>query len=365
MHIRILCSSRELFGADRSAIRLGSVLKDLGATATLVVPDHRPERGLREEADRRGLGYETAELIIASSRGVSGVRLGARGLSQPADAVVVNSLAVLGPTGNVPKVIMIREWLSGRSLRHRALAAWHSRGAAWVNAVSSDVLRQWEVCRPASAHAPVAVAPNWLDEQTLADGRQVDREEVQREGILFLGRFNRWKGQGLLADAYEAAFAKSDEQPSLTFVGAEYDSSEFAPAAIELDRRGISTGWRVLPFDSLPAQFLREAALVVVPSLHPEPFGSVVLEALNYGCRVLATSGGGPKDMAERFTAVGLLNPTLAGLATELRAWWSDGGRGQGVDEMKHTRAMLSEFYSEAAAARQWREVLQNVVSKH
>ena len=45
MRVEILCSSRELFGADRSALRLAGVLADIGADPALVVPAQRPELG--------------------------------------------------------------------------------------------------------------------------------------------------------------------------------------------------------------------------------------------------------------------------------------------------------------------------------
>jgi glycosyltransferase involved in cell wall biosynthesis len=46
-----------------------------------------------------------------------------------------------------------------------------------------------------------------------------------------------------------------------------------------------------------PSQFFKHIALLVVPSLWPEPFGRVIIEANSYGVPVLATSRGGIPEL--------------------------------------------------------------------
>lgn len=356
--IEIVCSSRELFGADRSALRLADVLRELGATPILVVPRARPERGLRVAAESRGLEYEEGDVAVVGRRGIEGsAGLVRRRRSSRADLAIVNSTAVVSTVRPAArKLVMVREWLLATSLRHRVLVARHRFCADAVVAVSSDALRQWRAC----SYGPSReyVVPNWL-EQSVIDASAARREApTARDGILFLGRFNQWKGQDVLADAWEAAFADLSERPGLTFVGAQ-PGTEFAPAGERLAERGRRWGWRVLPFDDSPGRHLGSAALVVVPSLHPEPFGVVLLEALAYGCRVMAFPGGGPTDLAPVFRhALEVVPRAASSLASALSAWWHDGGRAQTADDLALSDRIIAASYSTSAATGRWGRLL-------
>ncbi len=82
MNVEIVCSSRELFGADRSAVRLGSLLAGLGLEPTLVMPEHREERGLSSLAATVGIPVREDRVVIASSAGIEGLRR-SRGARRP------------------------------------------------------------------------------------------------------------------------------------------------------------------------------------------------------------------------------------------------------------------------------------------
>ncbi len=363
MKAEILCSSRELFGADRSALRLAGVLGDVGAEVTLVVPEQRPDLGLDEEARRRGVAVEVRPVAIASSRGIEAPRALVQRYrpTHPApDLTIHNTTAVLGAgRRGGRKVMMVREWLEPSSPKHRGLVAVHRLGLSAVVGISGDVLTQWRAC--VRGPRVQALVPNWLEDEKVPAAPTVG--PVSREGILFLGRFNDWKGQDVLADAYEQAFAGADaaSRPSLTFVGAQ-PGTVFAEAAARLDARGREGGWTVLPFADDPTPHLERAALLVVPSLHPEPFGMVILEALARGCRVLAFPGGGASDLAGPFGAALTTVPrTTADLAAALRRWAETGAAAQPSATWSGTLATLRAEYSPAAAARRWTQLLDEL----
>lgn len=358
MNAEILCSSRELFGADRSALRLAGVLADIGVDATLVVPEQRPNLGLDDEARQRGIAVDVRPVAIASSRGVEAPRaLVARRRVAP-DLTIHNTTAVLGAgRRGGAKVMMVREWLEPSSPRHRGLVALHRLGLSAVIGISGDVLTQWRGC--VRGPRVQELVPNWLEDEKVPAAPTVD--QAPREGILFLGRFNDWKGQDVLADAYEQAFPgqSAEERPSLTFVGAQ-PGTVFADAAERLEARGREGLWTVLPFAEDPTPHLERAALLVVPSLHPEPFGMVILEALARGCRVLAFPGGGASDLAGPFGAALTIVPrTTADLAAALRRWADDGATSQQAATWSDTLATLRAEYSPAAARKRWGQVLQ------
>ena len=360
MNAEILCSSRELFGADRSALRLGGVLADIGVDATLVLPEQRPDLGLDDEARKRGIAVDVRPVAIASSRGVEAPRaLAARRRVAP-DVTIHNTTAVIGAgRRGGAKVMMVREWLEPSSPRHRGVVALHRVGLSAVIGISGDVLTQWRAC--VRGPRVQALVPNWLEDEKVPAAPTVD--EAAREGILFLGRFNDWKGQDVLADAYEEAFAGTPAaaRPSLTFVGAQ-PGTVFACAAERLEARGREGGWTVLPFADDPTPHLDRAALLVLPSLHPEPFGMVILEALARGCRVLAFPGGGASDLAGPFgSALTTVPRTTADLASALRRWGQDGGTAQPSGTWSETLATLRTSYSAAAAARRWSQLLREL----
>jgi glycosyltransferase involved in cell wall biosynthesis len=100
----------------------------------------------------------------------------------------------------------------------------------------------------------------------------------------------------------------------------------------------------------------------VVPSLQPEPFGTVVLEAIAHGCRVLAFDGGGPSDMASDFPGtLELASRGGPGLAIALSTWWDQGGTGLSAEMLSQAHRELELRYSPEAGAAAWRTVIDRL----
>ena len=346
-----------MFGSDRSAVRLALLLARLGHEVNLAVPRARPERGLMRLAAEHAVAVEPAPIEIVSSRGVSGIggSIGRRPPS-PAELTIYNTAAVARRYGDRrPRVLIVREWLSPEWRRHRALCRMHGRRLDGVVAVSRAVAERWREC--ARVTVPVDVCPNWLGEDWLSP-----EPSDEREGVLFLGRLNAWKGQLALADAFERAFERSGERPSLTFVGAEGRGTPFHRHAAELRRRSEGRGWRLLDFTPSPRKLLRRAALVVIPSLRPEPFGNVILEGLASGARVIAFPGGGVDDLAPLFPAsVEVVPRERDALAAALARWWREGAKPQSADEHDAVLETLHQHFSVEAVAPRWAAVIERL----
>jgi glycosyltransferase involved in cell wall biosynthesis len=351
--IEIACPSRELFGSDRSAVRLARLLAGLGHEVELALPAHRPERGLTRLAADSGIRAVPRPITVASSRGLGGIAP-VRGAQTDADLTILNSLAVAARRGDKPpRVVVVREWLDPDSRRHRALAEWHRRRVVGAVAVSSGVAEQWRRCVGDSV--PVAVCPNWIEPEWL----EVESER-ERSGILFAGRLSSWKGQMVLADAYERAFCEPGPKPTLTFLGAEGPGSKFHGNAVELRRRCVERGWRLLDVDPDPRWAFAEAALVVVPSLRPEPFGNVILEALAAGARVIAFPGGGVDDIAPHFPdSVQVVQRSRGALAEALRQWWLEGGEAQTEEELARSRETIRREFTQDAVTPRWERLIE------
>jgi len=360
MKVDVICSSRELFGADRAALRLCQALRSLGHDPVLIVPESRPERGLADAAASLGIEMEEAAVAIASSRGVEKpVALVRRQRVRRPDLTIINSSSVIRSSRpERRRVLIVREWMEPDSVAHRLLVQWHRRRSSAVLAISAGVRAQWERCTTGPRHRYTVW--DWLDSATLEQSCSPARHGA-RSGIVCIGRFNQWKGQELLADSYTREFANAGDRPKLTFVGYQ-PGTEFAARAEAMQERGDDGLWTVLPFVDDPVPILMRSALVVVPSLRPEPFGLVILEALACGCRVIASRGGGPDDLAGKFPeAMTLTDRDPAQLGSALRTWWENGGGAQDAAAGLATRETLGDSFSPDAGAGRWRAVLSDL----
>ncbi len=363
LDIEVLCSSRELFGADRASLRLCEVLRSLGHRAILVLPADRPEGGMSAFAATRGVATTDAHIALATSSGLEQPRAAlrlARRHSSP-DLTILSSSSILGssrPEGR--RILILREWLRPSDPKHRALAAWHGVRSCAIVTISYDVARQWR--QTSLAKRSSHLIWDWLDDDVIEPTVPLGQVPASRQGILCVGRFNQWKGQEFLADAFVKAFADAqDPLPELTFLGHQ-PGTIFEARGNALIRAGADHGWTVRAYEPDPLPFMRRSCLLVVPSLQPEPFGLVNLEGLASGCVVLATSGGGPADLAAHFPdALRTVERDSDEMAQVLSTWWRTGGLAQDSITFANTRATLARTFSPSAASSRWRSLLDRL----
>jgi glycosyltransferase involved in cell wall biosynthesis len=166
-------------------------------------------------------------------------------------------------------------------------------------AVSDHVARRARAAL--AAPVPIEVVPNFFDlpsaQFTEPDGTQV----------LYVGPADRHKGLPVLLDAWQRV---PPDAGRLVVVGA----TGSAPGVEFVGRLGGDPLW----------QRYRQAALVVAPSIWPEPCPTVVLEAMAWGRPVVGSRIGGIPDLVEH-DHTGLLVPprdpaALASAITDLLA---------------------------------------------
>jgi glycosyltransferase involved in cell wall biosynthesis len=171
-----------------------------------------------------------------------------------------------------------------------------------IVAVSDHVARRiGEVYR-----APVDVVPNFLDPP--AGDRAVFTEPGDTE-VLYVGPTDRHKGLPVLLDAW------SDVPTGhLVVVGADRPSGTVAPRITFAGRLGGDPLWTRY----------RSAALVVVPSIWPEPCPTVVLEAMAFGRPVIGSRVGGIPDLVDRSNGVLVPPDDPAALTTAITDLMAD-----------------------------------------
>lgn len=112
------------------------------------------------------------------------------------------------------------------------------------------------------------------------------------------GRINRWKGQKLFVDA---ASIVHNKYPNLKFyiAGDVYKGEENIKAELveHIKQLGLSDTVILLGQVNDMSQFYSNIDIFVLPSIKPEPFGLVIIEAMQYEVPVIATNHGGPTEI--------------------------------------------------------------------
>lgn len=180
----------------------------------------------------------------------------------------------------------------GRALLKRKVHGIHNISTYVQEIVRRDFLNEHPRERRAGADAIAEVLiPSFREDDALRSYSEDPR--VQKyvdqlpadQYILYVGALRRVKGVNQLLAAYQCL----SSPPPLVLVGTlEFDSPrEFPPGVIVLQN---------FPHDAVMAAWER-CLFGVIPSLWPEPLGSVVYEGMSRGKAVIGTAPGGHTDM--------------------------------------------------------------------
>lgn len=113
-----------------------------------------------------------------------------------------------------------------------------------------------------------------------------------------IGRVNHWKGQGYFLDIANILVKHHDNVHFIlvgdAFPGTEYLVHEMNQKIENLDLKSYVS---YLGFRNDIPEILRAVDIFVLPSILPDPFPTVILEAMASGKPVIATAHGGAKEM--------------------------------------------------------------------
>lgn len=112
------------------------------------------------------------------------------------------------------------------------------------------------------------------------------------------GRINRWKGQKLFVDMAEIVHEK---RPKVQFqiAGAAYSGEEYLEEELKeyIHAKKLENYVSMLGQVNHMDDFYSSLDIFVLPSTQPEPFGLVVIEAMEMKLPVIATNHGGPVEI--------------------------------------------------------------------
>jgi glycosyltransferase involved in cell wall biosynthesis len=241
---------------------------------------------------------------------------------------------------------------SGPLLRRRAQAI-HCISAYVREIVLRDFVRHGSPVEIQVIHDIVDDARQDSDNEATPWTDSARLEELPDEPfLLFVGALRRIKGVEQLL----AAYAMLHDPPPLVLIGTiEQDSPvDFPPGALLI---------KDLPHEAVMAAYDR-CLFGVMPSLFPEPFGTVVAEAMSRGKPVIGTRPGGHTDMIVD-DETGLLVPSgdVAALAEAMQLLISDPATRERLGKAARVRA---KRFTAGASLRQierlYRDLVEGVV---
>lgn len=119
--------------------------------------------------------------------------------------------------------------------------------------------------------------------------------------LSMLGRINSWKGQDLLIDAVAMLPQETRAQVQVRIVGGVYGSDQSLRDALlhRIAENQLEDIISIEPFQDDPADIYAWSDVSIVPSLLPEPFGRVAIEAMAWARPVIVAAHGGLVEIVE------------------------------------------------------------------
>jgi glycosyltransferase involved in cell wall biosynthesis len=238
-----------------------------------------------------------------------------------------------------------------RRLSARRIAALHSV-STYVDQVTSGYLPGPHY---PGAHMRRFKIPPFMDLDPLGSGEdqrmQVISESLPREPfILFVGQLRRKKGIEVLFDAY----GRLDHPPPLVLIGTtDGDNHRLFPkdatVLTDVPHHAVIAAWK-------------RALFGVMPSVWPEPLGTVTIEAISCGAPVIATAPSGMIDVVGGGAGILVPSGDPAALAGAMRCLIDDPQRRASLSSAGRSRAV--SFEAETVISR-YEQMLAEVAQEH
>jgi glycosyltransferase involved in cell wall biosynthesis len=322
-------SNNEWYGSDRSFCLLSQELTAQGWEVVPAIPGRGP---LHDALTAAGLEPRLLDPGVVRPRASSKVALmrslvidvpraawRTRRAARAADVVHINTSIIVGALiggwlARRPVVLHVRESYVGNERAWR----WYGRIirplVARLIAISADIGAEADA---AGWRGRVSVVHNGLVFDPLEPHGDGDR-------VVIVGRINQWKGHDVLVDAL-ALLRDRGIEVRADVAGDAFPGQEHYVESLQqrIRDRGLDDHIRLLGYvDDVPA-LLRDAAILVAPSVWPEPFGLALVDAMGRGVACIATNAGGPREII-RNGETGVLIPPgdAAALADAIEELW-------------------------------------------
>lgn len=174
-----------------------------------------------------------------------------------------------------------------------------NRNADKVVVVSLAV---WDNWKGKVEESKLVLVHNGIDYQPYLKTKTDVRNEIPNIGqkilIGMIGRINPWKGQGYFLDIARLLVSQHDNV-HFVIVGDAYPGTEHLVDEMKekIQKTGLQDQVSYLGFRKDIPEILKALDIFVLPSILPDPFPTVILEAMASGKPVVATAQGGANEM--------------------------------------------------------------------
>lgn len=310
-----LHSSSELYGASKILLYVMNIFRDLGYPTLIILPGDGP---LRPEIERQGFEYKIMNLGILRRKHFHPRGILDRGKKlytayrfldeiyqkEPISLIYSNTLAVIvGATfarrRGLPHIWHIHEIIQSPKFLVKFLASQVDRSTSKPIVVSESVSKHWK--KYLDTAKPVVIH-NGIEVQSFSECTHDIRKQLgiapHKKVMTMIGRINPGKGQLFYLDIAKKVISINPDTVFL-MVGDPYPGYEDIENEINnkissenLDNHVINLGFR----EDIP-QILKTTDIFVLPSILPDSFPTVVLEAMASAKPVIATKSGGASEM--------------------------------------------------------------------
>lgn len=318
-HVLVIHSSAGLYGADRSLYDLLVGIRKQDITFSVCLPEEGPLADkLRQQninvyilplvkVSRKNFSiWGSCILFIEILRSLYCLERVTRG--EKIDLVYTNTIAVLGGA----------LWAFIKRKSH----VWHVREVIEDPPIVSRLyqylvykLSKVVICNSQATSTWITKDNHELNSCVIWNGVDVGGgppNEVQKRVakqnlgldelepvVLFVGRFNAWKGPELLVDAANESFSSGWKRYNLLFVGGPPPGQDrfLTNLQSKVASSPLAAHIRIDSFSEDIVNYYLAADILIVPSLKPEPFGRVAIEGMAYGVPVIAANHGGLQEI--------------------------------------------------------------------
>ncbi|MGQ3051433.1 MAG: glycosyltransferase family 4 protein [Roseateles sp.] len=380
-HVLVVHSSAELYGSDKSLLDLVQARR-AEFEFTVALPEEGPLIALLRAAGARVAVMDVCKLrrdmlrpsgLLAVWRSTRRCVAALQALAgdRPFELVYSNSMAVLGGAFLARRAGLPHVWHVREIVANSRVMTWGFRGLAlWLATrlvCNSGETRAW-IAGPGLG-GRCEVIWNGVDAPVSADRREAERQALGYAPddlvYCFVGRLNAWKGQLLAVEAFERLQARRPGPQRLLIVGSAYAGQEHFEA--ELAARMAASPCRDaiqrLPFRDDIDSIWQASDVVLVPSLEPEPFGRVAIEAMAHARPVIAAGHGGLVEIVEDGRTGLLFQPRDAdALATAMQSLAANPGLRLGMGAAGRVRQLT--VFSVAAYAAGMARVFKQMLTR-
>jgi glycosyltransferase involved in cell wall biosynthesis len=300
-------SSADRYGSDQSLLRLVTSLGD-GYEPVVVLAADGPlvemlrGRGVETHVlplavlRRRGRLAPTAAAWVAAMPAMIRLVRGIRPALVHTNSLAVTEGACAARLLGVPHVWHVRELVPQPPMFRLVLAALAALTSQRVIAISRPVA-DWFAGRGRLRQRTVVIhngreygAAEWREARVATTAEPLT--------LALIARLTTWKGHSLVIRAVAQLEASLRDRLHVVFAGDVFPGKEDVETELRREALELGVAERIEFAGYVAgADVLARSDAVLVASETPEPFGNVMLEAMEVGLPIIATAQGGPLDV--------------------------------------------------------------------